>query len=86
MLEMRPNCECCDIDLPPDAADAMICAFECTFCRDCVETVLGGRCPNCSGDLQPRPARSAQMLSDNPPSTKRVFNPDCKAMHQGSAS
>ena len=47
MLAMRPSCECCDKDLPPDAADAMICTFECTFCRDCVETRLGGRCPNC---------------------------------------
>jgi len=47
MLELRPGCECCDKDLPPDAADAMICTFECTFCRDCVDTRLAGRCPNC---------------------------------------
>ena len=43
MLALRPNCECCDKDLPPQATDAMICTFECTFCRDCVETRLGGR-------------------------------------------
>jgi hypothetical protein len=42
MLELRPNCECCNKDLPPEAADAMICSFECTFCRDCTETTLGG--------------------------------------------
>ena len=46
MLELRPGCECCDKDLPPDAADAMICTFECTFCRDCVDNRLGGRCPD----------------------------------------
>jgi len=28
---MRPNCECCDLDLPPDTTDAVICTFECTF-------------------------------------------------------
>ena len=49
MLELRPNCECCDKDLPPGSREAMICSFECTFCLDCVENVLDGRCPNCSG-------------------------------------
>ena len=47
MLRLRPNCECCNKDLPPKSADAMICSFECTFCRDCTETTVGGRCPNC---------------------------------------
>jgi hypothetical protein len=51
MLELRPNCECCDRDLPPDSADARICTFECTFCADCVETRFSGVCPNCGGDL-----------------------------------
>ena len=32
MLALRPNCECCDKDLPNGAADALICTFECTFC------------------------------------------------------
>jgi hypothetical protein len=77
MLALRPNCECCDKDLPPDAADAMICSFECTFCRDCVETRLGGTCPNCGGNLVPRPIRPAEKLAENPPSTQRVWNPDC---------
>jgi hypothetical protein len=77
LLALRPNCECCDKDLPPDAADAMICSFECTFCRDCVETRLGGACPNCGGNLVPRPIRPAGKLAKNPPSAQRVFNPDC---------
>jgi len=77
LLALRPNCECCDKDLPPDAADAMICSFECTFCRDCVETRLGGACPNCGGNLVPRPVRPAAMLVKNPPSMQRVRNPDC---------
>src|ERR1700757_4070087 len=75
MLELRPSCECCDKALPPDAADAMICTFECTFCRDCVETRLFGVCPNCGGNFVPRPIRPAASLANNPPSTRRVFNP-----------
>ncbi|MBF3233742.1 DUF1272 domain-containing protein, partial [Pseudomonas aeruginosa] len=47
MLELRPNCECCDRDLPGDSGDALICTFECTFCCDCATTRLGGQCPNC---------------------------------------
>ena len=54
MLELRPNCECCDKDLPPQA-DALICTYECTFCRDCGENVLKGVCPNCGGNLVTRP-------------------------------
>ncbi len=76
-LELRPNCGCCDKDLPPHAADAMICTYECTFCRDCVETRLGGVCPNCGGNFQQRPIRPANKLVKNPPSGQRVFNPDC---------
>jgi hypothetical protein len=57
MLELRPNCECCDRDLPPDSPDARICTFECTFCADCVETRFSGVCPNCGGDLSARPIR-----------------------------
>jgi hypothetical protein len=62
MLELRPNCECCNKDLPPEASDAMICTFECTFCRDCVETKLGGRCPNCGGNFQARPIAWAETF------------------------
>ena len=76
MLELRPNCECCDRDLPPDAHDAMICSFECTFCRACVEHRLGGRCPNCGGELVQRPIRPADRLARYPASVQRVFKPD----------
>ena len=72
MLALRPNCECCDRDLPPDSCDARICTFECTFCADCVESRLGGVCPNCGGDLTPRPARPATHLARFPASTQRV--------------
>jgi hypothetical protein len=75
MLALRPNCECCDKNLPPDAVDAMICTFECTFCRDCVETRLGGVCPNCGGNLERRPVRPAGKLGKYPPQTERVFKP-----------
>ena len=75
MLELRPSCECCDKALPPSAADAMICTFECTFCRDCVDTWLNGVCPNCGGNFAPRPIRPVAELIANPPSTRRVFNP-----------
>ncbi|KQZ31298.1 hypothetical protein ASD50_15740 [Mesorhizobium sp. Root552] len=73
MLELRPNCECCGRDLPPDAADARICTFECTFCVDCAEGVLGGVCPNCGGNFAARPIRPATMLAKYPASTRRVL-------------
>ncbi len=57
MLELRPNCECCDKDLPADAMDARICTYECTFCAACVESVLFNVCPNCGGGFAPRPIR-----------------------------
>jgi uncharacterized protein len=72
MLELRPNCECCDRDLPPQSPQARICTFECTFCSDCVDGRLGGLCPNCGGGLVPRPIRTAAMLIASPASTRRV--------------
>ncbi len=57
MLELRPGCECCNRDLPPDSALAMICSFECTFCQPCVQEKLKGMCPNCGGGLVLRPVR-----------------------------
>ncbi len=57
MLEIRPNCECCDSDLSANSEEARICSYECTFCRECVETVLNNVCPNCGGGLVPRPIR-----------------------------
>lgn len=76
MLELRPGCECCDRDLPPEADDAMICTFECTFCRSCVENRLAGVCPNCGGGFSPRPIRPAAALARFPASTERVFKPE----------
>jgi hypothetical protein len=60
MLELRPICENCATELPPDAANAMICSFECTFCRSCVESVLMNVCPNCGGGFEARPVRPAK--------------------------
>ncbi len=73
MLELRPNCECCDRDLPPEAADARICSFECTFCAACADDLLAGTCPNCGGELVARPRRPAGELAANPASTRRVL-------------
>ncbi len=75
MLELKPNCECCDRDLAPDSPDARICTFECTFCADCVEQRLGGRCPNCGGNFAARPIRPAALLVKYPASTERVTKP-----------
>ncbi len=75
MLALRPNCECCDKDLPPDSREAMICTFECTFCADCVEGKLGGSCPNCGGEFTRRPVRPAALLVKYPASTERVLKP-----------
>jgi len=77
VLELRPNCELCDKDLPPAATDARICSYECTFCADCVESVLGNVCPNCGGGFVPRPIRPAKAwrpetgLGFDPPGTRR---------------
>jgi uncharacterized protein len=73
MLELRPNCECCDRDLPPDSREAMICTFECTFCAGCADVTLGGVCPNCGGELVRRPVRPASKLDRFPASTKRIL-------------
>jgi hypothetical protein len=72
MLELRPNCECCDRDLPPESPHARICTFECTFCAACAEDVLGGVCPNCGGNLVARPVRPAALLGKFPASTQRI--------------
>lgn len=75
MLELRPNCECCDKDLPADSGRAYICSFECTFCAECTEQYLHHVCPNCGGELVSRPRRPAAKLVNNPASVRRVFNP-----------
>ena len=77
-LQLRPNCEYCDKDLPPNSIEARICSYECTFCVDCVDTKLGNVCPNCGGGFMQRPIRPVQewrpgvSLAKNPASSKRV--------------
>ncbi|WP_119390128.1 DUF1272 domain-containing protein [Taklimakanibacter lacteus] len=77
-LELRPNCECCDRDLPPASKLARICSYECTFCADCVDKVLFNVCPNCGGGFAPRPIRPATewraglSLALRPASGRRV--------------
>lgn len=82
MLELRPNCECCDRDLPNGSCDARICTYECTFCAACAEGVFGGRCPNCGGDLVLRPTRPAACLAGAPASTDRFTkaHPECAGL------
>ena len=75
MLALRPNCECCDRDLPNESPDARICTFECTFCSSCADDKLHGICPNCGGELVRRPQRPAARLLKHPASTERVLKP-----------
>ncbi|HAT31260.1 MAG TPA: DUF1272 domain-containing protein [Janthinobacterium sp.] len=65
MLELRPSCEHCDKALPPEATQARICSYECTFCATCVEEVLANVCPNCGGGFVPRPVRPAKNWKNN---------------------
>jgi uncharacterized protein len=84
MLKLRPNCECCDTNLPPDSMEARICTYECTFCAACAEGILGGRCPNCGGELVRRPIRPKNMLLKHPASTERILksHPNCAGARQ----
>jgi uncharacterized protein len=70
MLALRPGCECCAKALPPNARDAMICSFECTFCEACALSRLGNVCPNCGGNFQYRPVRTRERLEARPASTE----------------
>lgn len=88
MLELRPSCENCNKELPPNSTEARICSFECTFCRDCVETILENVCPNCGGGFVPRPIRPANnwkgddYLGKYPASTTVKFRPVDVNTHQ----
>lgn len=73
MLALRPNCEHCDRDLPPESMEARICSFECTFCATCADSVLFGRCPNCGGELVRRPIRPRERLARFPAATTRTL-------------
>lgn len=75
MLEIRPNCENCGKPLPNAGTEAMICTFECTFCRDCVENILFNVCPNCGGGLEKRPTRPKELLTKFPPKTDELLKP-----------
>lgn len=74
MLDIRPTCENCNKSLPFDSKEAMICTFECTYCKDCV-TLLKEVCPNCGGNFTQRPVRPISLLKTYPVSTKVVFKP-----------
>jgi hypothetical protein len=86
MLVLKPNCECCDRDLPPQAPEARICSFECTFCAACAEGVLEGKCPNCGGGFTPRPIRPAALLSRYPASSERVVGEAAACIEARSAA
>jgi len=75
MLEIRPTCEHCNKSLPFDSKEAMICTFECTFCKDCVENVLKDLCSNCGGGFEKRPIRPESLLAKYPVSEKAVHKP-----------
>ena len=88
MLELRPSCENCNKPLPPDATEARICSYECTFCAACVDTVLRNVCPNCGGGFVPRPIRPSRnlkggnYLGKNPASTTIKHRPVDVAAHE----
>jgi uncharacterized protein len=88
MLELRPTCENCNTSLSPNSTEAMICSFECTFCRTCAETVLENVCPNCGGGFCPRPIRpktdwkNGDFLGAYPASQLVKHRPVNPALHQ----
>jgi len=75
MLELRPNCEHCNKDLPNTSIDAMICSFECTYCKTCALEIFKNVCPSCSGNFVERPIRPQKEIEGNQASSKRIFKP-----------
>lgn len=75
MLEIRPNCEHCNKDLPNTSTEAMICSYECTYCQDCAITIFENVCPSCSGNFVHRPIRPSKEIENNPASLVLVFKP-----------
>lgn len=65
MLELRPTCENCNKKLPPESTEAMICTYECTFCKYCVDNILKNVCQNCGGGFTQRPVRPKNNLKNN---------------------
>lgn len=82
MLEIRPTCENCNKNLPFDSSDAMICTFECTFCKDCVDSILKQVCSNCGGGFEKRPIRPKELLEKYPVSKIVVHKPVDIKKHQ----
>jgi uncharacterized protein len=75
MLEIKPICENCGRLLPNESTEAMICTFECTFCKDCVNDILLNVCPNCGGGFEKRPTRPKHLLEKYPVSHKEYLSP-----------
>jgi len=75
MLEIRTSCEHCNKALPNESAEAMICTYECTFCKSCVEEVLNNVCPNCGGGFEKRPTRPRDGLAKHPARKDKVYKP-----------
>lgn len=92
MLQLRPTCEHCNKALPPASVEARICSFECTFCANCVETVLHKVCPNCGGGFVARPIRpvhdwkGGNFLGNHPASTTVRHRPVEPAAHEAFAA
>ncbi|RZV60890.1 MAG: DUF1272 domain-containing protein [Flavobacteriaceae bacterium] len=82
MLEIRPTCEHCNRSLPYDSTEAMICSFECSYCYDCVKTLLHHVCPNCGGGFEKRPIRPKNLLEKYPASTNVIQKPEDLKKHQ----
>jgi len=74
MLQLKPNCECCDRDLAPESTEARICSFECTFCASCSDSMLENKCPNCGGELVTRPRRPENQLEKIRPQPNVFIN------------
>ncbi|TMM52110.1 DUF1272 domain-containing protein [Maribacter algarum] len=73
MLELRPSCEQCGKKLPNTSTEAMICSFECTYCRDCSQNLFRNVCPSCGGNFVERPVRPKAMIRKYPASTLDVI-------------
>ncbi len=75
MLEIRPNCEHCNKDLPNTSIEAMICSFECTYCKSCALELFKNVCPSCGGNFVERPIRPKAMLRKYPAVKKKTLKP-----------
>lgn len=81
MLELRPCCENCGKNLPNESVEAMICTYECTFCKDCVDNILENVCPNCGGGFERRPTRPKKGLEKYPMKDEKLIKSLFKFFH-----